>query len=234
MSSILVRTSSIIALVLLATALSIHAQPKNGFIIEHGLIPPDQILRGGPARDGIPSIDKPVFEKIKNARNLRKDERILGIKHGGITKAYPISIMNWHEVVNDSIGDLAYTITYCPLCGSGVAFDRLIAGETLSFGVSGLLYNSDVLLYDRESESLWSQLMGQAITGKYKGAELATLPLTHTTLSLWRQENPGSLILSEHTGYSRDYERNPYEGYEKNRDIYFPVSHKKPSRYHPK
>jgi len=160
---------------LLLFSVSACAEEKNGFILDQGLISPEQVFQGGPAKDGIPAIDRPEFINASDAYFLKADDRILGIKIDGIAKAYPISILNWHEIVNDSTGGAAYTITYCPLCGTGVAFNRDVNKRTLSFGVSGLLYNSDVLLYDRESESLWSQILGKAVTGNYKGTNLSML-----------------------------------------------------------
>jgi len=146
----------------------------------------------------------------------------------------PISILNWHEIVNDSIGDTAYTITYCPLCGTGMAFSSKVNGQTLSFGVSGLLYNSDVLLYDRESESLWSQILGKAITGKYIGTKLSMLPVRHTTWADWILSHPSTLVLSSETGYARNYDKDPYSGYGISRNLYFPVQNRAPVSYHPK
>jgi len=215
-------------------SISACAEEKNGFVLDQGLIPPQQIFKGGPAKDGIPAIDQPVFISARDADVLQPDDRILGIEINGVARAYPISILNWHEIVNDSIDDTAYTITYCPLCGTGMAFSRSVNGQTLSFGVSGLLYNSDVLLFDRESESLWSQILGKAVTGKYKGTKLGMLPVRHTTWSDWKRHHPSTLVLSTETGYTREYDRNPYSGYEKSHDLYFPVQTKAPASYHPK
>ena len=215
-------------------SISACAEEKNGFVLDQGLIPPQQIFRGGPAKDGIPAIDQPAFISARDADVLKSDDRILGIEINDVARAYPISILNWHEIVNDSIDDTAYTITYCPLCGTGMAFSRSVNGQTLSFGVSGLLYNSDVLLYDRESESLWSQILGKAVTGKHRGTELDMLPLSHTTWSDWKRHHPSTQVLSRNTGYTRKYDKDPYSGYEHSRKLYFPVENKAPVRYHPK
>lgn len=209
-------------------------EEKNGFVLDQGLIPPQQIFKGGPAKDGIPAIDKPEFINARDAGFLQAGDRILGIEINGIAKAYPVNILNWHEIVNDSIDDSAFTITYCPLCGTGMAFISDVNGQILNFGVSGLLYNSDVLLYDRESESLWSQILGKAVTGKYKGTKLSMLPLNHTTWSDWKRHHPSTRVLSKNTGYSRNYDKDPYKGYESSRNLYFPVLNKAPARYHPK
>lgn len=219
---------------ILLYATAICAVEQNGFVLDGALVPAQQILQGGPAKDGIPSIDNPEFIEADNAGFLQDDERILGIVIHGTARAYPVSILNWHEIVNDSIADTYFAITYCPLCGTGMAFNSDVNGQPLSFGVSGLLYNSDVLLYDRESQSLWSQILGKAITGKYKGEGLRMLPLSHTTWSDWKRHHPATLVLSRNTGYSRDYDSDPYQGYGRSRELYFPVANNAPARYHPK
>jgi hypothetical protein len=205
----------------------------NGFDLGDSLIPRDEIHLGGPPRDGIPSIDEPRFVSADAATFLRDDDRILGIVQHGQARAYPIAILNWHEVVNDHIGGSPIAITYCPLCGTGVAFDAGGAAAARSFGVSGLLYNSDVLLYDRETESLWSQLMMQAVSGPLRGERLTPLPSTHTSWQAWRKQHPDTRVLSTDTGYARDYRRNPYAGYAGNDQLFFPVASRS-RRYHPK
>ena len=220
-------------LVVLVTTV-IARSSYNGFSIDgDSLIPADEIHSGGPPRDGIPSIDNPRFEKGFAARNVRPDDRVLGLAHRGIARAYPIDIMNWHEIVNDRYGDEPVVVTYCPLCGSGMAFSANVSGMETDFGVSGLLYNSDVLLYDRQTESLWSQMMSQAISGPMKGTRLTMLPLVHTTWSEWRAEHPDTHVLSRENESGRDYDRDPYAGYEDSSGIWFPVAKKDP-RYHPK
>ena len=230
--SIYIKTGLLVFTLLLHSA--VKAEEINGFTLDNALIPPAQIFSGGPGKDGIPSIDKPIFVNSGDADFLMKEDRVLGISIDGVSKAYPISILNWHEIVNDSIGDVFFTITYCPLCGSGVAFDSSINGQVLSFGVSGLLYNSDVLLYDRETESLWSQLLSKAVTGKHKGTSLKMLPIKHTTWADWKRIHHSTLVLSKNTGYRRSYSRDPYSGYEQSQHLYFPVFNKAPKKYHPK
>ncbi len=213
---------------------TVHAENINGFELSDALIPSTQIFSGGPDKDGIPSIDNPKFIRVRDAGFLKNEDRVLGITINGISKAYPISILNWHEIVNDSIGKVFFAITYCPLCGTGMAFDSRINGQVLSFGVSGLLYNSDVLLYDRETESLWSQLLSIAVTGKHKGRGLKMIPLKHTTWADWKRHHPSTLVLSKNTGYWRSYDRDPYSGYAQSNRLYFPVFNKAPKKYHPK
>ncbi len=200
---------------------------------ESALIPVGEIYSGGPPKDGIPAIDHPRFHRPGEAAGPADDARVLGLSYNGITKAYPITILNWHEIVNDLFGDQQVAVTYCPLCGSGVAYLATFNGKGLSFGVSGLLYNSDVLLYDRQTESLWSQMLSQSVTGPMSGAKLKMLPLTHTSWADWKQRHPETLVLSRQTGFDKDYDRNPYAGYENEEGIYFPVK-KRSGRYHPK
>jgi hypothetical protein len=208
------------------------AMPMNGFDIEGSLIPEDEIHQGGPPRDGIPAISNPNFMTATEADWLKPDDRVIGIEIDGERRAYPIRILNYHEIVNDRIGDTAFAITYCPLCGTGVAFDAEVGGKAREFGVSGLLYNSDVLLYDRQSESLWSQIMSKAVSGPLKGTRLKRIPIQHTSWEAWR-EGDDTLVLSLETGYRRDYSRSPYGSYDDDRELYFPVNARS-ARYHPK
>lgn len=234
---------------LLLAALSVAAAPAlggpaagpdpaqyNGFDLRDALVPLAAIEHGGPPRDGIPAIDRPKF--VAAARtSLRPADRVLGLEHRGVARAYPVRILNWHEVVNDRLGGDPVTITYCPLCGTGMAFGARVpaagGARDLSFGVSGLLFNSDVLLYDRATASLWSQLRQQAISGPLKGTLLKALPLEHTTWEDWRRRHPGTEVLSFDTGFARDYERDPYAGYEAVNRLMFDVQHRD-SRLGPK
>lgn len=211
----------------------VAAQEMNGFNLKDSLIPVTQINFGGPDKDGIPSIDKPDFVMAGFAAFLRNDDQALGLVRGKTVRAYPVPILNWHEVVNDRIGKDPVVITFCPLCGTGVAFDARVNGRDLSFGVSGLLYNSDVLLYDRQTNSLWSQLLGQAISGPLKGSRLTMLPLTHATWADWRKAQPATQVLSTNTGTVRPYRRDPYDSYEKTEELMFPVQFRA-AGYHPK
>lgn len=222
---------------LLCAATAVVAAPPdpaayNGFDVSDALIAVDRIERGGPPKDGIPAIDRPRFVAAA-AAGLRADDRVLGLVHNGVTKAYPVRILNWHEVVNDRYGDAPVAVTYCPLCGTGIAFDARLGGQTLNVGVSGLLYNSDVLLYDRGTESLWSQLKQRAISGRLKGTRLQALPLEHTTWADWHARHPATLVLSADTGFARDYAHDPYAGYERVQRLLFSVEHRD-DRFEPK
>ncbi len=209
------------ALVMLAPVAA--AQTRNGFDIKDSLVPPDQLLQGGPGRDGIPAIDAPKFVPASTA-NLAAADRVLGLARQGEVKAYPVRILNWHEIVNDRFGDEPIAVTYCPLCGTGIAYAARARGRATTFGVSGLLYNSDLLLYDRATQSLWSQITAQAVTGPLKGEKLTPVELTHTTWADWKTRHPDTLVLSADTGFNRDYSRDPYVGYASSGRIIFPTT----------
>lgn len=211
----------------------LQAGSKNGFDVTDSLLPAGDIHYGGPARDGIPAIDQPRFIAASQVSFLADKDRVLGIDRHGLSKAYPIKILNYHEIVNDSFEREAIVVSYCPLCGTGMAFTASVDGSVRNFGVSGLLYNNDVLLYDRQTESLWSQLMKQAISGPMRGKRLQQIVMLHTTWGDWRAQHPNSLVLSTHTGYQRDYQRSPYAGYAGSEELYFPIMKVDP-RYHPK
>lgn len=197
----------------------------NGFDVADAIVPIHTIQRGGPPRDGIPAIDHPKFVPADVAQLADKD-RVLGVALNGIARAYPVRILNWHEVVNDRFAGRAVVVTYCPLCGTGMAFDADLRTGATSFGVSGLLYNSDVLLYDRATKSLWSQLRQTAISGPLKGTRLRAVPLSHTSWADWRRRHPDTEVLSTETGFNRDYSRDPYVGYESVPRLIFEVQHR--------
>jgi len=209
------------------------AETVNGFDLSNSIVPQSEIFSGGPPRDGIPALTDPKFISVAKADWLKSDSRILGVYINGIAKAYPLQIMNWHEIVNDTFGKKHALITYCPLCYSGIAFDPVIGGDRHLFGVSGLLYNSDVLLFDRKTSSLWSQIMSRAITGNYVNQKLKLIPTENTTWLDWRSKHPDTLVLSRNTGSLRDYERDPYISYRQSPETMFPVKFRAKG-YHPK
>ena len=212
---------------------SLHAYSKNGFDLSESLIPSKDILQGGPPRDGIPSIEQPKFVAAANASFMRPTDRVIGITINGESRAYPINILNWHEIVNDQIKGVPVSITYCPLCGTGLVYQAKVGGKVLKFGVSGLLYNSDVLLFDRQTETLWSQILSKAISGPMKGQKLTMVPSSQTSWASWLKKQPNTKVLSTDTGFSRDYRRSPYGDYDQNTETYFPVSARSKA-YHPK
>lgn len=204
---------------------------RNGFVLEPGSIPAAEILAGGPPRDGIPALDSPHTVAADDAP-WRDDELILGVVAGGEARAYPVAILNWHELVNDTLGGEPILVSFCPLCGTGMVFDRRIGGKTRRFGVSGLLYRSDLLMYDRESESLWSQISSEAVTGPMLGQRLRLLRSRMEEWGRWRREHPQTTVLSRDTGHRRDYDRTPYAGYAQSTDLMFSAPTDR--RHHPK
>jgi hypothetical protein len=160
------------------------------------------------------------------------DDLILGVTVAGSARAYPLAILNWHELVNDTLGGQPILISFCPLCNTGIVFDRRVQGEVRTFGVSGLLYRSDLLMYDRGTESLWSQISAEVVTGPLLGERLRILRSRMVRWGQWRRNHPDTSILSRRTGHIRNYERSPYAGYADSKKLYFPVSLDR--RYHPK
>lgn len=226
-------------LVILAMASLLFAQPasgqtKNGFELGNALVPVEEILRGGPPRDGIPSINEPLFQKPEDVSLWRSDDLMLTYDQGEVSFAYPIGILNWHEIVNHDLGGTPLLITFCPLCGTGMAFDPRVDGQSLTFGVSGLLYNSDLLMYDHQTESLWSQIEGRAVSGPLAGTELEPVAIRHELWHRWRErvEESGK-VLSADTGHRRNYRMSPYGDYDHSERLYFPVTHTS-RKYHPK
>lgn len=175
-------------------------------------------------QDCIPSIDKPEFESIKEADLwLNGNDIVFTLNYNDVQKAYPQRILNWHEIVNDSIGDDDIIVTFCPLCGSALAFKREVNKTTTQFGVSGKLYNSDLVMYDRFEGNLWQQITGEAIVGPAAQRDefLKTIPITTTTWDEWKAEFPDTQVLSRNTTYSRDYDAYPYGTYEYNDEVFF-------------
>lgn len=219
------NTIAAVVFVAVCLPLAAFAATKNGFPLDDSLLPAKEILSGGPPKDGIPALVDPTFVDAADANFLRDKDRVLGISYNGVMRAYPIRILNYHEIVNDVLDGEGVVVSYCPLCGSGMAFAAVFQGTRLIFGVSGLLYNSDVLMYDLNTQSLWSQLMNQAISGPLKGARLDALPISHTTWKEWRSRYPDTQVLSPKTGFSRNYRVDPYPNYGRNGRLYFPVNH---------
>lgn len=213
-----------ISLFVLSSATAYAQRGLNGFDVTNATVDTAMILPGGPPRDGIPALTLPEHVTVEEADFLSDDDRVLGVALNGIARAYPIMILNYHEIVNDTFGTQRVAVTFCPLCGTGIAFESTVAGRMLSFGVSGLLYNSDVLMYDRETDSLWSQILATAVSGPMVGRELSRIPVTHTTWRNWRDAHPETQVLSIDTGHSRVYYRDPYRGYADTSRIWFPVT----------
>jgi len=191
------------------------------------LVPLDDILGGGPPKDGIPSIDEPKFVSVSDANSFLKDEEPgIAYSQGGIDRFYPYQILVWHEIVNDTINGRRVLVTYCPLCLSGVVYDPLVGGERVEFGTSGKLWNSNLVMYDRKTGSYWSQILGQAIVGDETGRKLTILPSDQIRYGDWKKIHGSGEVLSKDTGAFRLYGNDPYGDYYTNSDIYFPVANK--------
>lgn len=178
-------------------------------------IPYDELLAGGPPRDGIPSIDDPQFVTLEEAEAwLAGNEPVIALEIDGDARAYPLQILTWHEIANDEVGGVPVAVTFCPLCNSALTFDRRLDGQVLAFGTSGLLRHSDLVMYDRTTESLWQQFTGEAIVGDLAGKRLDFLPSALISFDDFREAHPDGRILSRETGYNRPYGENPYAGYD--------------------
>lgn len=173
-----------------------------------------RVVSGGPPPDGIPSIERPRFHRTGDVDFLDDQEPVIAVEVAGDARAYPVQILTWHEIVNDTIGGVPVTVTYCPLCNSAIAYDRRLGERILDFGTSGKLYNSALVMYDRQTKSLWSHFNAEAIAGVLAGEELRRHPAAMVGWGEWRDANPDGLVLSRETGHDRDYGRNPYTGYD--------------------
>lgn len=196
-------------------------------------VPIKEVYQGCAKRDCIPSIDAPDFVSSAQANHLDDEDLILGLDYAGVVRAYPAFILNHHEVVNDTVNNVPIAITFCPLCGSGVAFRREVGGEAITFGVSGLLHNSDLILYDRKTESLWQQITGIAIAGPQRGQMLEAVPLTMTTWHDWRSAHPDSTVLSGVRQMSYG-DKKPYGDYDQSERLMFPANAAAARILHPK
>jgi hypothetical protein len=174
----------------------------------------DEILSGGPAKDGIPSIDNPIFESAAAKTELTERDPVIGLAIGSDARAYPLRILTWHEIVNDTVGGVPVTVTYCPLCNSAIVFDRRADGMVLDFGTTGKLRNSDLVMYDRQTESWWQQFTGEAIVGSLVGTELKMLPARLESFAEFKARHPEGRVLVPNNPRLRDYGRNPYVGYD--------------------
>ncbi|MFW5729256.1 MAG: DUF3179 domain-containing protein [Spirochaetota bacterium] len=174
------------------------------------------VISGGPPKDGIPSVDNPRFVSVEEADEwIGDNESVLVITQEGKTHIHPIQILMWHEIVNDVIGGVPVAVTYCPLCNTGVAFLRNFDGRTLDFGVSGMLRFSNMIMYDRQTETWWQQADGRGVAGRYAGGKLHVLPLLMLPWNEAVAEYPEAQVVSRDTGYARSYGRNPYAGYDR-------------------
>ncbi len=207
---------------------------QKPFDVTRHVIRLDEVQAGGPTKNGIPALDHPAFISASEAeRNLKAEDTILGVEFGGVAKAYPVRILNWHEVVNDDVGEQPVLISWCPLCGSGLVYDPRAHDRRYTFGVSGLLYQQNLLLFDHDTESLWSQLRGGAVAGSLAGTSLRLLPVNMSTWQSWKAEHPQTLVLSFQTGYKRDYSRDPYRDWLLDRRMALVISRNGQTKIYP-
>ena len=178
-------------------------------------VPYSEIISGGVGKDGIPPIDEPKFESVLEADVWLTDgDPVAFLQIDEQVRAYPLRILNWHEIVNDEVAGVPVAVTFCPLCNTVVVFERRLQGNVYTFGVSGLLRNSDLVMWDHETESLWQQATGEAIVGELTGQSLSLLSSPIVSWKDFKISFPEGEILSQDTGYPRDYGRNPYSGYD--------------------
>lgn len=173
-----------------------------------------EILSGGPPKDGIPALSDPTFLRATDELRIAGNEPVITVEFAGeVARAYPIRYLMWHEIVNDQLGETPVAVTFCPLCNSGVVFDRRVGGATLEFGVSGLLRHSDMVMFDRATESWWQQAVGTGIVGEYNGVELVQIPAWMEGFDQFRARNPDGVVMAE-PDWPRAYGQNPYRGYD--------------------
>ena len=194
--------------------------PKTDFAkhsVDYG-----EILSGGPPKDGIPSIDNPAFSDLNEVDNIADTEPVIGVSLNGEMRAYPLHILMWHEIVNDIVGDVPITVTFCPLCNTAVVFDRRVAGKVLDFGTTGKLRNSDLVMYDRQTETWWQQFLGEAIIGELMGTVLKVVPARLESFANFKaRANESAKVLVPNSRFRRAYGANPYVGYD-SRDRPYP------------
>lgn len=186
------------------------------------LIPKARVVDGGPGKDGIPAIDNPQYVPVAESQ-IADEDRIIGIKVGGQARAIPLEIMDWHEVLNDQTDTTPLVLSYCPLTGSSLLWRGDALSNNPTYGVSGLLYNSNLILYDRETDSFWSQMRLQSVHGERIGELPDSLALVETRFATWRQMYPDTVVLSRVTGYTRNYDRYPYGSYRSDTRLLFGV-----------
>lgn len=181
---------------------------------EQANVPLTEILSGGPPRDGIPSIDDPAFEPVSRVTRYADREPVIMLEIDGVARAYPLSVLTWHEIVNDTIAGKPVTVTYCPLCNASIVFDRTVGDKVLDFGTTGLLRKSDLVMYDRQTESWWQQFTGEGIVGEMTGTDLRMIPSRVVSFAVFKEMHPQGTVLVPNSDGARPYGRNPYEAYD--------------------
>jgi len=228
----MVRLAGLSAILLLTTAANAQRSFELDILTEtfgfnastKKSVPLSDLHQGCPARDCIPSIDDPRYLSAEDATHVADDDLVITLSYKGEYRAYPSKILDHHEIVNDTIGGDPLAITWCPLCGSAVGIRRTVAGKTTEFGVSGVLYNSDLVLYDRATESLWDQIEAKGIVGPMTDEHLELVPVSMSRWAKWRERHPDTLVLSTETGFDLDYTKDRYADYRDSTSLFMPVS----------
>jgi len=183
-------------------------------LLPEPLVSPLDVLSGGPPPDGIPSIDAPEFERATDVGFLQPQEAVVTLTLNGDARAYPAQVLLWHEIVNDTVGGEPVTITYCPLCNTAIGYYRQLGDRIFDFGTSGRLYNSALVMYDRQTESLWAHYTGQAIAGALTGSQLELIPVATVAFETFLDEHPNGLVMTRPGGFGRSYGTNAYVNYD--------------------
>lgn len=187
-------------------------------------VPLGKLMQGCPARDCIPSIDSPKYVPADEADYVSDDDLVITLAYRGEHFAFPTKILDHHEIVNDTFAGIPLAITWCPLCGSAVGIERTVAGTITTFGVSGVLYNSDLVLYDRATETLWDQIEAQGIVGPMTGERLTLVPVSMAKWGRWRAKHPDTMVLTTDTGFDKDYTTDRFAEYRESTRLFMPVS----------
>jgi hypothetical protein len=199
-------------------------------------VPLSEFMSGGPPRDGIPPVDRPIFETVAEADEwLGRREPVIELDVSGDVRAYPLQILIWHEIANDQVGGVPVAVTFCPLCNTTIVFDRRLDGRLLDFGTTGNLRNSDLVMYDRQTESWWQQFSGEAVVGRLAGARLRAVPARIVAWEDFAARHPRGKVLTRETGFDRPYGQNPYAGYDSvDAPPFFPAANSDDDRLPPK
>lgn len=187
-------------------------------------VPLDKLMQGCPARDCIPSIDNPEYVGADNAEHISDDDLVITLAYKGEHFAFPTRILDHHEIVNDTFAGDPLAITWCPLCGSAVGIERTVGDTVTTFGVSGVLYNSDLVLYDRATETLWDQIDAEGIVGPMTGEQLTLVPVSMSKWDRWRTRHPDTQVLTTNTGFDKDYTADRFAEYRESTRLFMPVS----------
>lgn len=219
------KTTNFFLVILTLTCLLFNCGGDEDRLNGEWTIPSDEVFDGGVGIDGIPSVENPEFSDITDVNFLNESSLVVGVITDTEVKAYPHPILDWHEIVNDEVGDLSIAVTYCPLTGTAIGWDRNVNGSNTTFGVSGKLYNSNLIPFDRNTMSYWSQMGLESVNGELINTEIVTLPVIETTWETWKELYPNSKIMNRNTGFDRNYFTFPYGDYRTNNaNIFFPIS----------